>query len=199
MNLRTAQREATRLIESASRRIVHFIFNPMTTAPITPVARKFQLLMDGKLEEFEREEHEKFEAYLDRFIDDALEEGEVCPIEFPENHFYELELNQISYVSFAVADNPFFKNEISKYYPEAIVLNQQGDIITHIQPFEFNDGSFVAAGFENPFENLRYRSNFRDDKIRVNDDRKIEFVLDEFTEPGMQIVFFVRSFDLRGV
>jgi len=104
----------------------------MSTSPITPVARKFQLLMDGKLEEFEREEHEKFEQYLDKFIDDALDEGERCPIEFPENHFYELELNQISYASFAVADNPFFKNEIAKYYPEAIVLNQQGDIITYI-------------------------------------------------------------------
>jgi len=44
-------------------------------------------------------------------------------VEFPENHFYELELSQISCVSFAVADNPFFKNEIAKYYPEAIVLN----------------------------------------------------------------------------
>ena len=40
-----------------------------------------------------REEHEKFETFLDRFIDDALDEGERCPVEFPENHFYELELN----------------------------------------------------------------------------------------------------------
>jgi len=95
-----------------------------------------------------------------------------------------LELSQISYVSFAVADNPFFKNEIAKYYPEAIVLNQQGEILTYIQPFEFNEEGFVASGFENPFANLRYRSNFRDEKIRVNDDRKIELVLDEFTEPG---------------
>jgi len=60
---------------------------------------------------------------LDRFVDESLEEGERCPVEFPENHFYELELSQISCVSFAVADNPFFKNEIAKYYPEAIVLN----------------------------------------------------------------------------
>ena len=31
MKQRAAQREATRVIESASRRIVHFIFNPETT------------------------------------------------------------------------------------------------------------------------------------------------------------------------
>lgn len=61
MKHRTIQREATRVIESTSRRIVHFIFNPMQSTPITPIARKFSQLMDGKLEEFEREEHDKFE------------------------------------------------------------------------------------------------------------------------------------------
>ena len=153
--------------------------------------------MEGRLEEFEKDEHERFEQYLDKFIDDTLEESESYPVEFQDNHFYDVELNSISNVSFAVADNPFFKNEIAKYYPEAIVLNAQGEILTYIQPFEFNEDGFVAQGFENPFPGLRYRSNFRDDKIRVNDDRKIELVLDEFTEPGTQIIFFVKSFDLR--
>jgi len=41
MKIRTTQREATRVIESTSRRIVHFIFNPMQATPITPMARKF--------------------------------------------------------------------------------------------------------------------------------------------------------------
>ncbi len=184
MKIKTAQREATRVIESTSRRIVHFVFNPMSVTPITPVARKFQQLMNGTLEDFEREEHERFDQYLDKFIDDTLDESDKCPIDFEANHFYDLELNQISNVSFSVADNPFFKNEIAKYYPEAIVLNQQGEILTYIQPFEFNEDGFVAEGFDNPFSSLRYRSNFRDEKIRVNDDRKIELVLDEFTEPG---------------
>jgi hypothetical protein len=53
-------------------------------------------------------------------------------------------LNSISNVSFAVADNPFFKNEIAKYYPEAIVLNAQGDILAYIQPSELNEDGFVA-------------------------------------------------------
>ena len=79
--------------------------------------------MEGRLEEFEKDEHERFEQYLDKFIDDTLEESESYPVEFYDNHFYDLELNSISNVSFAVADNPFFKNEIAKYYPEAIVLN----------------------------------------------------------------------------
>ena len=41
-------------------------------------------------------------------------------------------------------------------------------------------------------------SNFRDDKLKVNDDRKICMNLSEFTEPGTQVLFFVRTNDLRG-
>lgn len=76
-----------------------------------------------------------------------MEDHESCPVEFEPNHFYDLELNSIETVSFAVADNPFFKNEVAKYYPEAIVLSSQGDILTHIRPFEFNQEGFVADGF----------------------------------------------------
>ena len=47
---KAAQREATRVIESKTRRIVHFIFNPKSKAKITPYSRKFKLLMDGELE-----------------------------------------------------------------------------------------------------------------------------------------------------
>jgi hypothetical protein len=38
--------------------------------------------MEGRLEEFEKDEHERFEQYLDKFIDDSLEETDTCPVEF---------------------------------------------------------------------------------------------------------------------
>jgi hypothetical protein len=47
-------------------------------------------------------------------------------------------------------------------------------------PSELLEDGFVMPGFSNPFPGLRYRSNFRDEKIRVNDDRKIELILDDF-------------------
>jgi hypothetical protein len=47
------------------------------------------------------------------------------------------------------------------------------------------------------YPSFKSRSNFRDEKTKINDDRKIEMALDEFTEPGTQIIFFVRSNDLR--
>lgn len=40
------------------------------------------------------------------------------------------------------------------------------------------------------------RNNFRDDKIRVNDDRKIEMQLDEFKDPSIQVILFVRTNDM---
>jgi len=38
--------------------------------------------MEGRLEEFEKDEHERFEQYLEKFIDDTLEESEGYPVEF---------------------------------------------------------------------------------------------------------------------
>ena len=34
-------------------------------------------------------------------------------------------------------------------------------------------------------------------KIRINDDRKIEMQLSDFNDPTIQIIFFVKTFDLR--
>ena len=47
------------------------------------------------------------------------------------------------------------------------------------------------------FKSLKSRSNFRDDKIRVNDDRKIEMVLSEFEDPTIQVIFMVRTNEMR--
>lgn len=63
---------------------------------------------------------------MDKFIDETLDETDKFPVEFEDNPFYELELSTMNYISFSVADNPFMKAEVSKYYPEAIVLNEQG-------------------------------------------------------------------------
>jgi hypothetical protein len=60
------RKEKVRQIESNERRTVHFMFNPTTESTITPFARKFMRLIDGSLEEFEREESEKFQSYIER-------------------------------------------------------------------------------------------------------------------------------------
>jgi len=51
------------LIESADRRIVHFIFNPGQPSKMSPFTRKFTKLCEGPevLEEFEKEQNEQFD------------------------------------------------------------------------------------------------------------------------------------------
>lgn len=171
---KAALKEATRVIESTSRRIVHFVFNPKQKCKVTPFIKKLNLMLSGDLDQFETEEHEKFDAYLDRFIEEQLDEGEHNPVTYEDNEYYDLELQGINHVSFAVANNPFFKVDTEKYFPQAMVVNAEGEILAKL------GGNEVC---EHSFKSLAARANFRDDKIRVNDDRKIEMQLDEFTDP----------------
>lgn len=180
----------TRIIESEGSRIVHFIFNPTRqSTKVTPFTRKFKLLLEEDLESFEREEHEKFEKYIDMWIDESLDENDKFPIVYEDNTFSELELNAIDHISLAVADNPFYKIDNDKYYPEAVVVNSDGEILARL--------SANQKEADCPqFPSLKYKQGFRDEMMRVNDDRKIEMRLSEFKEPGIQVIFFVRSFDL---
>lgn len=54
------------MIESKDRRVVHFLFNPMIPIQETPFARKYQKLLDGTMEEFENDELEKFQSYVEK-------------------------------------------------------------------------------------------------------------------------------------
>jgi hypothetical protein len=60
------------VIESKSTRIVHFIFNPRQKIKETPFTKKLNLLLSGDLDQYEIEEAEKFETYLDKFVDETL-------------------------------------------------------------------------------------------------------------------------------
>ncbi len=61
------RREKSRLIESADRRIVHFIFNPGQKVKISPFTRKLVMMMKGpgELEDFEKNEAEEFDHYIE--------------------------------------------------------------------------------------------------------------------------------------
>ena len=62
-----SRREKSRLIESSDRRIVHFIFNPGQPVKISPFTRKFVKMIKGpgELEEFEKQEAEAFDMYIE--------------------------------------------------------------------------------------------------------------------------------------
>ena len=88
--------------------------------------------MEDKLQEFENEEHEKFDEYLQQFIDESLTGEESYPVVFGPNPYQDLELNSINHIGFSVADNPFFKMLNEKYYPEVIVINGEGAILARL-------------------------------------------------------------------
>jgi hypothetical protein len=47
------------------------------------------------------------------------------------------------------------------------------------------------------FENLAYCENFRDDLLKINDDRKIKMTLSDFTDPETLILMTVRVSDSK--
>lgn len=67
-------------------------------------------------------------------------------------------------------------------------MNRQGEVLAHLG----------GERLQTDLAGIRYQySGFRDEKMRINDDRKISVDLSSFQEEGIQIVFLVRSFDLR--
>lgn len=108
---------------------------------------------------------------MERLTEEQLEEGEQNPIKYPFNKFYELELNCLNNIAFAVADNPFVKSDTPKFIPECYIISGNGELIAKIGP----DCKII----EN-FENSMYCENFRDDLLKINDDRKIKLTLSDF-------------------
>ena len=84
------------------------------------------------LEAFEKQEAEKFEEYVNAIQQE--DENPINPVVYPKNEFYELELKSLHRLAFAVADNPFLKTDVAKYYPEIHVVQADGEVVTSISP-----------------------------------------------------------------
>mmetsp|Transcript_27577 Transcript_27577/g.34233 ORF Transcript_27577/g.34233 Transcript_27577/m.34233 type:complete len:282 (+) Transcript_27577:761-1606(+) len=190
MIAKQSSREKSRLIESVDRRIVHFIFNPGQKSKISPFTRKLVKLMEGpaELEEFEKQEAEAFELYCEGI---AKEDEEVTdPIVYGLNPFYELELKSLHRLAFAVADNPFMKTDMAKYYPEVHVIHADGKVDSSIGPNKRSDPSYGSSV---------YVESFRDDRLKINDDRKVKLTLSDFdTNHNAMLLLTVRMNDIKG-
>lgn len=176
-----------RQIESTEKRTVHFLFNPTTPVKITPFTRKYVRLLDGTLEEFEREEADKFQSYIDRLENQELEENEQNPVVYETMPFFTCELTSLSRISFAVADDPFYKSERSKYYPEVLVISSKGKVLSRINP---NHKESEKYG-------LDFQEDFREPQLKLNDDKKIRIALTTLAKKGRMVLLTVKTFDLR--
>lgn len=73
------QKEKSRQIESKDKRVVHFLFNTGLPTKISPIARKFKFhltMSPSELRDFENDEKEKFEGYVQKLAAEELDEGE---------------------------------------------------------------------------------------------------------------------------
>ena len=97
---------------------------------------------------------------------EELDEGDVNPIifgSFPSDQFQCELTGNLSRLAFATADDPFFKQPVGRFYPEAIVYDKNGNLLARVGPESRSDN--VA---------LTYSEDFRDKKLKLNDDRKIQ-------------------------
>lgn len=183
---KNVMRAQTRLLESVDKRIVHFIFDPKQPVNETTFTKKFVKMMADELEEYQQQEDEQFEEYCAQLAQEDAGEVE-NPITHEPNQFYELELRNLKCIAFAVADSPFLKTENAKFYPELHVVNGKGEILTTFGP---NNKSCKD------FPHTIYMENFRDDKLKINDDRKVRLNLNTYDkDPSIMILLTVRTFD----
>ncbi len=178
-----------RLIESGDRRQVHFKFDPEQPYPQSRFSRDMDLLLEGSLEEARQTDKEAMEAYIERVLEDG-DEPEASWVELDTSPYAQLALANITNVAFAVADSPFHKSEVAKYYPEAVVVSAAGEILARVGPHSRSSGEFAG---------LAYVEGFRDEKLRLNDDRKVRLNLEELGEAGSMVLLLVRSFDTRAL
>ena len=87
MQIVQENREKSRLIESADRRIVHFIFDSKTPCLETAFAQKFSKMMTDELEEFQQQQDEDFEAYVEQISKEEDENDLDNPIKYEPNQY----------------------------------------------------------------------------------------------------------------
>ena len=92
-------------------------------------------------------------------------------------------------LSFAVADNPFIKLDVEKFYPEIHVISGEGEILATINPDNKDNEKFGAS---------MYCTDFRDEKLKINDDRKVKLTLSDFNDANTMILLTVRARDVTG-
>lgn len=95
-------------------------------------------------------------------------------------------MTTLNRISFAVADDPFYKADRCKYYPECVVVSGKGKILVRINPWNRDSEKY----------GIEYLEDIREPQLKLNDDRKVRFALNRISKYGRMILFTVRCNDL---
>lgn len=88
------------------------------------------------------------------------------PIVFGDLQYFNFDMAGLNQIAFQVADDPFFKSQKARYYPEVVVCNMKGNVKARVNPFT---RKYVRMGKEA----LVFEDDFREPKLKINDDRRI--------------------------
>lgn len=89
---------------------------------------------------------------------------------------------------FSTADDPFYKSTVSKYFPECMVLDEDGKVLSVISADNRKDEQFQ----------MTYLDDFRDPALKINDDKKIQIQLGAIQKPGTSILLIVKETEPTG-
>jgi hypothetical protein len=81
--------------------------------------------------------------------------------------YFTVELTSLNRIAFSIADDPFYKSLRGKYYPEVIVTNTKGKLLSIINPEHHKSEKY----------GLEYLDDFREPMLKLNDDKKVRIVL----------------------
>lgn len=129
-----SKKARVRRIESQEERCVHFLFDPQVPQKISPFTRKYKRLLEGTLQQLEEQENEKFTTYMRNLENENLGEDEKYPIVYEDMPWFTCELTGLSRLSFAVADDPFFRTAKPRFYPMMLLIDSKSHIKTVVSP-----------------------------------------------------------------
>jgi hypothetical protein len=91
-------------------------------------------MREGTLEEITMNEKKEFEEYVAKLAEEN-EEPLVNPVKYDDSEFFTcLMSGGVNRLSFSTADSPFYKAAASKYYPECVLIGQDGTILARVNP-----------------------------------------------------------------
>lgn len=114
---------------------------------------------------------------------------------YESSPFFSCELSGLNRIAFAVADDPFYKSERAKYYPECIIISRKGKVIAKVNPYLSDNEEFQHRLSEK--YGVSYSEGGREPYLKLNDDRKVKIALSKLAKEGRMVLFTVRCFDLR--
>lgn len=169
---------------------MHFLLDTKVACKELPFSRKYKRVQENSTEDLEKkdeEEREAFAGFLERLESETVEEGETNPVVYDDAIYPIYNISCFKKLAFATADNPFYKPERNKYYPEVVIADNDGTVVARMNPF---------SAKENTEYGLSFFDDFRDSKLKMNDDKKIRLDLAKVWSEQVTVFFLVKTFDL---